>query len=71
MKTLEFTPAEVAEFNLQIPTDEEVEALLETLYKNLPRCGTLSMGDTPPNDFCVCARTAPGTMATLPCEVCS
>lgn len=64
----EYTPQEIAQFGLKIPTDAEIEEMLEDLNRHQPVCGDSSQNEVNPNAFCVCSRQA--TVSQLGCTIC-
>jgi hypothetical protein len=69
MNLLEFTEAEKLEFNLNIPTEAEIDFLLEQLTQEVPTCGNSSQNSVVPNAFCVCSRNMTGANTTF-CDIC-
>lgn len=70
-KTLEYSQQEIEEFDIKIPTDAEIEVMLQNLNKNMPiRAGTNSQNWQTDNGFCVCSQLAAGMSSPEACIEC-
>jgi len=63
--TVEYTDEEIIE--LGIPSDDEIELMLEELDNLKPICGTNSLTHVNNNGFCVCSHIG---AVTVGCNTC-
>lgn len=68
---IEYTQQEIEEFGIKVPTDAEIDVMLEKLNKNMPiRAGTNSQNWQTENGFCVCSQLAAGMSSPEACIEC-
>jgi hypothetical protein len=51
-----FTKEELKQHNIQVPSQEEIDDMLEDMQKIDPYCGSNSGSQINPNSFCGCSR---------------
>lgn len=63
-----FTPEEVAQHKLKIPTEQEIDEILDKMEAVDPFCGANSGSEINGNGFCSCSRESPSH--TPSCQAC-
>lgn len=68
---LQFSMPEIEQYGLQdiIPSDDDVEIMIQEAMHIPIRCGTNSISQVNPNAFCACSRTQIGSV-DIACDVC-